>query len=449
MNMEVCRRRFLLGTGATLATLSVALTGSSQTCGAALPFVITVQANGAWDPTFLIDPVGGDAGFTPFLTTEILSSGAVRYAPYTNDAGVVTPYLVGDAQADFFQKHAARMIVWNGVDNATVSHDVGPRVAFTGSTRDGLPSLSGLVAGLQGASMPLAMFVAGGYASTGGLVPITRGGSLSLLQGLADPNRDGIHSESVNELVRAATRDRDARLALASQLPRARLAYEQILTARSGALEERFREIAEVLQRATGRVGNPLADTASGVLALMNSGATAAAHLSVGGFDTHTNHDALNNGQREALATLLVGLDYIIDAAAADPVLAARGVLVVVGSDFGRTRYNDAGGKDHWPVTSMMAFGIGAAEALVSGGKVIGATSPTGQNGVEALPVKVEDGRVLVTETGDPAAFRLTPAHVQLSLRSALGLCPTDAPNDPLRPFTLQVQPQEPLPLQS
>ena len=58
------------------------------------------------------------------------------------------------------------------------------------------------------------MFVAGGYASTGGLVPITRGGSLSLLQGLADPNRDGIHAESVNELVRAATRDRDARLVL-------------------------------------------------------------------------------------------------------------------------------------------------------------------------------------------------------------------------------------------
>jgi uncharacterized protein (DUF1501 family) len=449
MTMDLSRRRFLLVSGSAVATLSVALTSRSQECGAPLPFVITVQANGAWDPTFLIDPVGGDAGFTPFATSEILSAGAIRYAPYTNDGGVVTPYLVGDAQADFFQKHAARAIVWNGVDNATVSHDVGPRVAFTGSTRDGLPSLSGLVAGLQGGSMPLAMFVSGGYASTGGLVPITRGGSLGLLQGLADPNRDGIHSDGVNELVRAATRERDARLALASQLPRARLAYEQILAARSGALEERFREIAEVLQRATGRVGNPLADTASGVLALMSSGATAAAHLSVSGFDTHTNHDDLNNGQRDALATLLVGLDYIIDAAVADPVLSSRGVLIVVGSDFGRTRYNDGGGKDHWPVTSMMAFGIGPVEAIVGGGKVIGATSPTGQNGVEALPVKVSEGRVLVAEATDPDAFKLTPAHVQLSLRNALGLCPTGVPTDPLRAFTLQVQPQEPLPLQS
>ena len=35
--------------------------------------------------------------------------------------------------------------------------------------------------------MPLAMFVAGGFASTGGLVPITRGGSLTLLRNLAAP----------------------------------------------------------------------------------------------------------------------------------------------------------------------------------------------------------------------------------------------------------------------
>jgi hypothetical protein len=123
--------------------------------------------------------------------------------------------------------------------------------------------------------------------------------------------------------------------------------------------------------------------------------------------------------------------------------------LIVVGSDFGRTRYNDGGGKDHWPVTSMMAFGIGPVEAIVGGGRVIGATSPTGQNGVEALPVKVSEGRVLVAEATDPEAFKLTPAHVQLSLRNALGLCPTGVPTDPLRAFTLQVQPQEPLPLQS
>ena len=45
------------------------------------------------------------------------------------------------------------------------------------------------------------------------------------------------------------------------------------------------------------------------------------------------------------------------------------GVVVVVASDFGRTRYNGDGGKDHWPITSMMMMGAG-----ISGGRVIGQT---------------------------------------------------------------------------
>jgi hypothetical protein len=185
------------------------------------------------------------------------------------------------------------------------------------------------------------------------------------------------------------------------------------------------------------------------MLALMRSGATAAGHLSIGGFDTHDNHDDLANGHRAALQDLLAGLDYIIDVVAADPMLSARGVLIVVGSDFGRTTYNGGGGKDHWPITSMMAIGIGApVEAIVGGARVIGGTTPTGQNGTAALPVKVVDDRVTVTEEGDPEGFKLTPAHVNLSLRNALGLCETDTPGDPLKRFRLNVS-QAPLPLLS
>jgi hypothetical protein len=413
--------------------------------------VITVQASGAWDPTFLVDPVADDAGDTPFTSAQILRSAGIRYAPYTNDNGVVTPYTVGSGAQDFFVKHAARMIVFNGVDNATVSHDVGPRIAFTGSTRDGQPTLSGLVAGLQGGELPLSMFVAGGYASTGGLVPVTRGGSLQLLQGLANPNRDTVHTTAVNDLVRAANRDRDARIIAKSSLPRSRRAFEQILAARSGPLEERFREIADVLSQTTGggRGGGGLTETAAGVLALMRAGATAAAHLSTQGFDTHDNHDDLNNGQRPALRRLLEGLDYIIDTAAADATLSARGVVIVVGSDFGRTKYNDGGGKDHWPITSMMAIGVGAAEAIVSGGRTIGGTSPTGRNGVAALPVKIAGGSVQTAEAGDPDAFKLTPAHVHQALRTALGLCESGTPDDPLRRFALNILPREIVPLKA
>jgi hypothetical protein len=445
--MDLNRRRFLLLSGSAAATFTVALsTRSQQPCATSFPFVITVQASGAWDPTFLVDPVADNAAFTPFTSAQILTAGQIRYAPFVDNQGVFSQYMVGATPQDFFVKHQTRLLVINGVDNATVSHDVGPRVAFTGSNRDGQPTLSGLVAGLQGGNMPLAMFVSGGYASTGGLVPITRGGSLSLLQGLADPNRDGIHPAACNDLVRAATRERDARLAAAATLPRTQLAYQQILAARSGPLEDRFREIADVLQRATGRTGNGLADAASGVIALMASGATAAAHLTTGGFDTHQGHDGNHPG---ALADLLEGLDFIVDTAAADPVVSARGLVIVVGSDFGRTKYNEGGGKDHWPITSMMAMGVGASEAIIGGGRVIGGTSPVGQNGVEALPVRVVDGRTVVVAPDDPAGFKITPAHVQLALRSAIGLCESASPSDPLRRFRITVSPQEPIPLVS
>ena len=449
--MELTRRRFLIASGCTAATFMVDLKAparAQQACEAQLPLVITVQASGAWDPTFLIDPVADNAAFTPFTAAQIKTVGQIRYAPFDITNGVVD-YMVGATPTDFFQKHGQRLLVFNGVDNATVSHDVGPRVAFTGSTRDGLPTLSGLVAGLQGKDMPLAMFVAGGFASTGGLVPITRGGSLNLLRNLASPNRDGIHAEAVDTVLREATRARDGRLIAASVSPRAHKAFTKLLDFRSGALEDRFREIADVLQAASEtRAPGGFADAASGMLALMRSGATAAGHLSTAGFDTHDNHDDLNNGHRPALQRLLTGLDYIIDTAAADPILSQRGVLIVVASDFGRTTYNGGGGKDHWPITSMMAIGIGPTiEPVIGGARVIGATVANGMNGMTGLPVKVAQGKTVVAEEGDPSAFKLTPAHVNLALRRAIGLCETDAPTDPLKRFRLNVSPQEPLPL--
>ena len=443
--MELTRRRFLIASGASAATCMLDLSGvRAQACRSQLPFVITVQASGAWDPTFLIDPVTDNAAFTPFRAAHVKTVGQIRYLPFDVSTGVV-PYRVGADAQDFFAKHGSRMLVFNGVDNATVNHDVGPRVAFTGSARDALPTLSGLAAGLQGRQLPLAMFVSGGFASTGGLVPITRGASLNLLRELASPNRDAIQGAALR--LREATRARDARRVAAATSPRADEAFHF----RSGALDDRFAEIADALQTASKvRTPNSFADAASGMLALMRAGATAAGHLTTGGFDTHDAHDDLHNGQRVALRTMLTGLDYIIDAVAADPVLRGRGALIVVGSDFGRTTYNDKGGKDHWPITSMMAIGIGAnVEAQIGGARVIGATEPTGRAGVSALPVKVVDGRSVVAASGEPGSFKLTPAHVNLALRNALGLCESDMPGVAFERFRLKVAPQEPMPLVS
>lgn len=89
-----------------------------------------------------------------------------------------------------------------------------------------------------------------------------------------------------------------------------------------------------------------------------------------------------------------------------------------------------------------------ARVGLESGARVIGATTPEGgTNGVTARPAKVEGGKTVVAEAGDPLAFKLTPAHVNLALRRAIGLCETDAPTDLLKRFRLNVSPGEPIPL--
>jgi hypothetical protein len=92
---------------------------------------------------------------------------------------------------------------------------------------------------------------------------------------------------------------------------------------------------------------------------------------------------------------------------------------------------------------------VGPAEKIAGGARVIGATDPSGKNGVAALPVKISQGKVVVTAPDDPEGFKLTPAHVHVALRSALGLCENGTPGDPLKRFRLNVLPQEPLPIRA
>ena len=81
---------------------------------------------------------------------------------------------------------------------------------------------------------------------------------------------------------------------------------------------------------------------------------------------------------------------------------------VLVGSDFGRTPYYNGGnGKDHWPVTSMLAMGKG-----VAGNSVIGGTDAN----VNALPVNT------TTLQPDANGTKITPQHVHAALRQMAGI---------------------------
>ena len=106
-----------------------------------------------------------------------------------------------------------------------------------------------------------------------------------------------------------------------------------------------------------------------------------------GGYDTHFD----NNPGMEKVN---IPFDQAFSALLDD--LESRGLLettlVLVLSEFGRTpRLNSQAGRDHWP----RSFSVALAGAGVSGGVVVGSTTPTASD-PEDRPVSVEDLAVTV-----------------------------------------------------
>jgi hypothetical protein len=430
--MKISRRKLLGGLGACGTGLWLPLfsgTSRGASC-AAPPFVITVHAGGGWDPTFFCDPIVDDPRYSVFTSEDVRTAGPIRYLPFaraSENGGVTTLYEYGGS--DFFQKHAARMVVINGVDTETVSHDVGSRFSRTGSSREGYPSLSALVAGLAGPSLPLA-FVVTGAVETGGLVVPT--GASGRLSSVWDPTDNGKYIDSGNNAVLQNARwQRDLDRQMLNFAPLRQSNIDALTVARNANVDEQFVAFAGVIANFAPPTSNEFSQAASIALAAMAEGLCAAAHLSANGaaFDTHSEHNDLRSyggGHRIALNKTLEGLDYIIDMALATPAIAERGLVVHVASEFGRTAYNDQKGKDHWPITSNLVFAVGAAEAKIRTERVFGGTSlpPSGDaEGVVANHYLMDGDELVAADPEDPDAFTITPGHVHLALRSALGLC--------------------------
>ena len=105
--------------------------------------------------------------------------------------------------------------------------------------------------------------------------------------------------------------------------------------------------------------------------------------VTLNGWDTHTNNLELQNRKIDILDPALASLIK---------TLKTRGLyddtIIVCASEFGRTpKHNAVQGRDHWPHGFSVLIGGGG----VAGGKVVGATDPTGEKLTPANPVKIED----------------------------------------------------------
>lgn len=433
------RRSFFQLAAATGLTLGLSRTFASAQQAYAGPFWVQVNAGGAWDPTLLFNPVADplqSRAYPEIGTVGNISFANVPIDPMAFGLDPMAGYEVNlMSNLDFVTKYGPYLTVINGIDTSTNNHDAGSRTMWSGRLAEGYPSLAALVASTHGNGSPMAYLSGGGYDATAGLVPLTRVTGADAMKRLAltnriDPNNpesmDLYHSASTANRIRAAQAERLQGLHDAQHLPRLQGSMVELQNARARDGELAALQIPEKLVEVPG-LGDlqRMMQQAQLAVAAFKAGVAVSANLTLGGFDTHANHD---REQPRQLAKLLFGIDYLMTLASVE---LGGNLIMVAASDFGRGPfYNGDGagaGKDHWPVTSVFAMGPG-----IAGDRVIGGTT------ADQRARLVDPGSLAVVDGVDGTdGVRIRPEHVHHALRSLAGIDggTFPLPGDPLALF--------------
>ena len=375
-------------------------------------FWVSVHASGGWDPTVLCDPKGnaarsdGRGPVNSFATADIKAAGSIAYAPVP--ATITDATLRADIELmydTFFQTHANRLLVINGVDTRTNSHSTGIRSVWSGSADLGMPAFGALAAAASAPNEPMSFLTNGGYDYTDGLVAAARVSGSGQFADLANPNYPSAGSnnrylpDATFEALAASKRQRLEQLMGSEQLPQRKKLMSDLFGVRNAGRNN----LDAIAQKLAGRTTSGFKGQAEMAVAAFSTGLGVSANLVTGGFDTHGNHDTSHYPR---MRTLLEGVHHLW-IRLEEEGLADR-TTVIISSDFGRTPYYNSGnGKDHWNVTSVMAMGAG-----IRGGRTIGATDPD----FRAIRVNPE------TFLPDSNGIVLTPGHVHRSLRRLAGI---------------------------
>jgi uncharacterized protein (DUF1501 family) len=139
-------------------------------------------------------------------------------------------------------------------------------------------------------------------------------------------------------------------------------------------------------------------------LVMAAAGMTATGSFSLGGWDTHGDHD---NRHSNALINLTRSVDYLWTKA--ESMGLADRLIVHLTSDVGRTpHYNANNGKDHWSVGSEIVMAKNAPWA----NRIVGASGETHRR------IKINPSTLAIDSEG----VYLRPKHVHAALRQLLGI---------------------------
>lgn len=376
----------------------------SNTLQAAAPytgsFFISIAAGGGWDVTSFCDPkanVGSSIINTWASTQSIQKIGNISYAPVASNKA-------------FFERFYRDMLVVNGVDTLTNSHDDGVRHSYSGRVGFGYPTFGAIASAAIDPNLPLSLIHSAGYSETAGITRFSRLQSPDVIRNLVNDNTvySGTNtfglfeSGELNMITQAHSARLERQRANASVLPRQTENMNNLYLA--NASRDQLKAFSSILPTTF----DSNVDHRAAQLALLayQSGLSVACQLGMSGFDTHQNHDETHFTSLTRLTNLVT---YIFDYAAQRGF--ADKLVVTMSSDFGRTpRYNAGAGKDHWPIGSAIFIKQGASW----GNRVIGATDGM-HNALKINPTTLK-------VDSSSAGVKLEPKHVQQAMRQLGGV---------------------------
>ena len=358
MKRRAMLKGLLATAGATATGFRLPLAHAADYGGKLFVFV---QADGGWDPTSFCDPKANTPG-EPVINhwaerDEVGQAGNIPYAPFARNAM-------------FFRKYHRRMLVINGVDAQTNSHTVGIVHNWSGRNSEGYPTTTALLSAHYAPDLPVPYLSFGGFSQTADLTRFTRINQPTLLGNIATPDaasRDPAdrYVDSQDWAALAAHSARMARRLVAEPgvLPgelRNRRLYQSAFASAEGLKayadaippDEELEQPVEFQSPSSDIYRSELRRQAQLSVLAFKTGVAVSADLWVSGFDTHATHD---EDHEWLLGNLTDSVDYLWDYAEQHGV--ADRLVVVLGSDFGRTNfYNAQDGKDHWPIGSYVVM---------------------------------------------------------------------------------------------
>lgn len=370
-------------------------------------FLVTVQFQGAWDVSSFCDPkenVPGEAEINHWARDdETRQAGNILFAPYGSNQ-------------NFFEKYYDRMLVINGIDTQTNAHETGEIHSWSGRTAVGYPSVTALMAAVKTPELPLAYLNFGGFGNTEGIIRSTRIDSPNSIRNIIFPNElfgNQILPQTEWDRIRAAQWQSLELLAneeglVAQDRLNRQYYFDAFAKAESIQAFGNLIPSDEQLQQPrqpTSNTYSTLHQQAQMALLAFKAGVAISADFFDGGYDTHGYHD---RDHEPVLANAIDAIDYLWDYA--EELGLADRLVVVLGSDFSRTPYYNAGeGKDHWPIGSHVIMEKNASFT----NRVVGETDGA-QNTFKFNPSTLA--------RDDSNGTLMHPKHIHKSLRNYMGI---------------------------